>query len=127
MLRERCDRHGILLVFDEVQSGIGRTGRPFAAETFGVAPRRRAVRQGRRRRACRSAASSPPRTVMAALAARHARLDVRRQPRGCAAALATLDVLDDEGCYERARTLGAHALRPAVASFAPSRSGASAS
>ena len=37
-LRERCDRHGILLVFDEVQSGLGRTGRPFAAETLGVAP-----------------------------------------------------------------------------------------
>ena len=46
-LRERCDRHGILLVFDEVQCGMGRTGRPFAAETFGVAPRRGAVRQGR--------------------------------------------------------------------------------
>ena len=37
-LRERCDEHGILLVFDEVQCGMGRTGRPFAAETFGVTP-----------------------------------------------------------------------------------------
>ncbi|HEX9260651.1 MAG TPA: aminotransferase class III-fold pyridoxal phosphate-dependent enzyme, partial [Acidimicrobiales bacterium] len=32
-LRDRCDTHGILLVFDEVQTGVGRTGRPFAAET----------------------------------------------------------------------------------------------
>ena len=37
-LRERCDEHGILLVFDEVQTGFGRTGRPFAAETFRVFP-----------------------------------------------------------------------------------------
>ena len=37
-LRKICDRHGALLVFDEVQSGIGRTGRMFAAEHWGVAP-----------------------------------------------------------------------------------------
>lgn len=37
-LRALCDRHGILLVFDEVQSGMGRTGRMFSAEHFGVVP-----------------------------------------------------------------------------------------
>ena len=37
-LREICDQHGILLVFDEVQSGMGRTGTMFAAEHFGVVP-----------------------------------------------------------------------------------------
>ena len=91
-LREICDRHGIVLVFDEVQSGIGRTGHMFAAEHFGVMPDVMCLAKG--------IASGMP------LGAIVAREGIMTWPRGshgstyggnpvcCAAALATLDVIE---------------------------------
>ena len=104
-LRERCDRHGILLVFDEVQTGFGRTGRPFAAETFGVAPDVVLFAKG--------VASGLP---LAGIMAGAELMD--RWPNGthgstfggnpvaCAAAVATIEVLEAEHLYERANVLG---------------------
>jgi 4-aminobutyrate aminotransferase len=104
-LRERCSHHGIILVFDEVQSGAGRTGNLFAAETYGVAPDVVLFAKG-------IASGLPLGGIVAGRAL------MERWPTGthgstfggnpvaCAAALATLDVLADEGCYARATDLG---------------------
>jgi 4-aminobutyrate aminotransferase len=105
-LRERCDAHGILLIFDEVQCGIGRTGRPFAAEAYGVRPDVVLFAKG-------IASGLPLGGIIAGRAL------MERWPTGthgstfggnpvaCAAALATLDVLEDTGGYARAASLGA--------------------
>jgi len=108
-LRARCSAQGIVLVFDEVQSGMGRTGRPFAAETLGVTPDVVLFAKG--------IASGLP---LGGIIADRLLMDCWPQgthgstfggnPVACAAALATLDVLERGGCYLRAQTLGAAAL-----------------
>jgi 4-aminobutyrate aminotransferase len=88
---------------------MGRTGRPFAAETFDVAPDVVLFAKG-------VASGLPlggiiaPRTLMQSWPRGAHGSTFGGNPVACAAAIATLDVLDREGCYERARVLGAHAL-----------------
>ena len=109
-LREACDRHGALLILDEVPIGLGRTGTMFAFERYGIVPDMVVLGKGL------GGAVFP----MAALIARRD-LDVagdralghythEKSSVGCAAALATLAVIDDERLCERARTLGERAL-----------------
>jgi 4-aminobutyrate aminotransferase len=105
-LRERCDRYGILLVFDEVQTGMGRTGRPFAAETFGVRPDVLLFAKGVASGLPLGGLIAPRRLMERWPLATHG-TTFGGNPVSCAAALATLDVLEDEGLYERARVVGA--------------------
>jgi 4-aminobutyrate aminotransferase len=104
-LRARCDEHGWLLVFDEVQCGMGRTGRPFAAETFGVTPDvvlfAKAVASGLPLGGIIAGAELLARWPRGAHGSTFG-----GNPVACAAALATLDVLEEHSCYERARVLG---------------------
>ena len=108
-LRELCDAYGILLVVDEVQSGFGRTGRLFACEHVGVSPDLITVAKG--------IASGLP---MGALLGRADLMDAWEpgahgttfggNPVACAAAWATLDVLEDEGLVENAAIRGRELL-----------------
>ncbi len=92
-----------------MQSGIGRTGRPFAAETFGVRPDVLLFAKASRR-ACRSAASSRRGGVMDRWPTGTHGSTFGGNPVACAAALATLDVLDEDDLYARAAPLGARLL-----------------
>jgi 4-aminobutyrate aminotransferase len=104
-LRKICDDNGILLVFDEVQSGMGRTGTFFASEHFGVVPDLITLAKG--------LASGFP------LGAMMARPEIMTWPGGShgstcggnpvciAACLATLDLLEEELC-ENSRSVGAY-------------------
>jgi 4-aminobutyrate aminotransferase len=107
-LRARADAHGALLVFDEVQCGLGRTGRPFAAETFGVRPDVLLVAKG--------VASGLPLGGIVAGAELMARWPngshgstFGGNPLSGAAAVATIAVLRDEDLCGRAVALGARA------------------
>jgi acetylornithine aminotransferase/4-aminobutyrate aminotransferase len=105
-LKERCERHGILLIMDEVQAGNGRTGRYWAHDHFDVEPDIVVTAKG--------VASGFPLSVMGASRA----LMEKGWPGSqggtyggnavaCAAALATIGVIEEEGLIENARARGA--------------------
>ncbi len=104
-LREVCDRHGWLLMLDEVQTGNGRSGRYFACQLMGVQPDVLTTAKG--------LGNGVP--IGACLAAGHAAELFRPgqhastfggNPLACAAALAVLDTVAADGLCERAEALG---------------------
>jgi beta-alanine--pyruvate transaminase len=114
-LREICDRHGILLIFDEVITGFGRLGSPFAAQEFQVTPDMMTTAKGLTN-GC---------VPMGAVFAKKAIYDAFMQgpenaielfhgytysshPVACAAALATLYIYQHEGLLTRAKELAGH-------------------
>ncbi len=111
-LRAICDKHGILLVFDEVITGFGRLGAAFAAERYGVIPDMITFAKG---------VTSGTVPMGGVLVRKHIYDAFMKGPEhaielfhgytysghplACAAALASLDVYRDEKLFERAKTL----------------------
>eukprot|EP01041_Mallomonas_annulata_P027318 gene27318-48875_t len=113
-LRAICDAHGILLIFDEVITGFGRLGSPFAAHHFGVTPdlmtTAKAITNG----------VLPMGAVFASRAVHDAIVQAgpdgaieffhgytySGHPVACAAAIATLDLFREEGLFKRAGEMG---------------------
>jgi 4-aminobutyrate aminotransferase len=106
-LRDLCDRHGILLVADEVQSGVGRTGRMWAVEHDGVAPDVLLAGKGLASGLPLSAAIAPA-AVMSWSPGKHGST-FGGNPVACAAALATLDLVE-HGLAANAARVGDHLL-----------------
>ena len=105
-LRAKCDEHGILLIADEIQSGMGRTGKYFAFEKAGVEPDFLCV--------AKSIAAGLP---LSALTGKAELMDkvlpgsmgstYGGNPVACAAALAVFGIIEEEGLLERAEAIGA--------------------
>jgi len=105
-LREVCDKHGIVLIADEIQTGFARTGKMFGIENSGVEPDLLTV--------AKSLAGGFP---LSGVIGRAAIMDAAEpgglggtyagSPVACAAALAVLDVIAEEKLIDRANTIGA--------------------
>jgi len=110
IIRAACDRHGALLILDEIPNGLGRTGKMFVCEHYGIVPDMLVLGKGL------GGGIFP----LAALIAREG-LDVmsegalghythEKNPVACAAGLATIACLEEEGLLENARRMGEYAL-----------------
>ncbi|PLR22901.1 aspartate aminotransferase family protein [Caulobacter zeae] len=126
-LRAICDKHDILLIFDEVITGFGRVGAPFAADRFGVTPDLLCMAKGL------TNAAVPAGAVAASTAIYETMLDgadapielfhgytYSGHPLACAAGLATLEIYKSEGLFERALALEPY-WRAAIHSLADAR------
>jgi 4-aminobutyrate aminotransferase len=109
-IRAACDRTGALLIFDEIPQCLGRTGRMFVCEHWGVMPDVLVLGKGLGGGVLPMAAivTRPELDVMADRALGH--YTHEKNPVTCAAALATIEYIQKEGLVDHARELGMHAL-----------------
>lgn len=123
-LRAICDKHGILLIFDEVITGFGRLGQPFAAQYFGVSPDLIATAKGITNGTIPMGAVFASDTVHDAIMKGPESViemfhgyTYSGHPVACAAGLATLDIYEREGLLTRVGSIadawadGLHSLR----------------
>jgi beta-alanine--pyruvate transaminase len=114
-LREICDRHGILLIFDEVITAFGRLGAPFAAHRFGVTPDLITTAKGLTNGVIPMGAVLVQQKIYDALMSGPEQMielfhgyTYSGHPVACAAGLATLSIYEEEGVFEQVRQLEGH-------------------
>jgi len=114
-LREICDKHGILLIFDEVITGFGRTGNPFGAQTFGVTPDMIVMAKGLSNGAVPMGGGAVKQQIHDAFMNGPEHLieffhgyTYSSHPLACAAGIATLDTYAEEGLLTRAQQIGGY-------------------
>jgi beta-alanine--pyruvate transaminase len=123
-LREICTKHGILLIFDEVITGFGRTGQAFAADTFGVVPdimtMAKGITNGSIPMGAVAVREDIQQTILDAAPPNSVELfhgyTYSAHPVACAAALATLKIYREEDTFARVRDL-APAFLEQIAAF----------
>jgi beta-alanine--pyruvate transaminase len=107
-LREICTRHGILLIFDEVITGFGRLGKPFASQYFGVAPDLFTVAKGMTNATVPMGGVFVSQKIFDTFMQGPEGIELFHgytysgHPMACAAGIATLDVYEEEGLLTRA-------------------------
>ncbi len=109
-VRELCDAHGALLIFDEIPTCLGRTGRMFACEHYGVVPDILCLGKGLGGGIMPLAAVIARGDLDVAAPFSLGHFTHEKSPVGCAAALATLDCIEEDGLVARSRDLGAWLL-----------------
>ncbi|MCT8990573.1 aspartate aminotransferase family protein [Chelativorans sp. SCAU2101] len=114
-LREICDKHGILLIFDEVITGFGRLGTPFAADYFGVVPDIMTTAKGVTNGVIPMGAVFVRKEIHDAFMTGPEHMieffhgyTYSGNPIACAAGLATLETYKEEGLLNRGEELGAY-------------------
>jgi taurine--2-oxoglutarate transaminase len=107
-VRELCDRHGILMVADEVMAGFGRTGRWFAVDHWGVVPDLMTMAKGLTSSYLPLGGVAMRQHIAEAFESKmyHGGLTYSSHPVSLAAALATIGVYEEDGLIERSARLG---------------------
>ena len=104
-LRKICDEHGILLVFDEIQTGFGRTGKWFAHEHYNVRADLLCIGKGLTS-SLPLAALLGPASILDLLSPAEVTTTHAGHPLSCAAALANLDILEEDNLIDQALEKG---------------------
>jgi 4-aminobutyrate aminotransferase len=109
-IRQACDRHGALLIFDEIPHALGRTGKMFTFENFGITPDIVVIGKGLGGGIFPLAAMIAREDLDVAAHRALGHYTHEKSPVGCAAALATIEYIETHKLVNHARDLGRHAL-----------------